>query len=133
MIATATEINPSNETNLLNKSDDQDMEKLDKRFSVEVISYTPNPQTIAWVAMHQDHSEDYVWDTRHNWPEEKECGSYMIKYLLSDGKGHYGPLEHPSIVFAVGNFPHSTMVQSRSHRVGISFVCQLSVYNRTGG
>jgi thymidylate synthase (FAD) len=33
-------------------------------------------------------------------------------------------LEHPQIVFNVGWFPHSTMQQIRTHRVGVSFDCQ---------
>ncbi|MFM7471317.1 MAG: FAD-dependent thymidylate synthase, partial [Nodosilinea sp.] len=37
---------------------------------------------------------------------------------------HYGPLEHPQIVFNVGWFPHSTMQQIRTHRVGVSFDVQ---------
>lgn len=33
-------------------------------------------------------------------------------------------LEHPSIVFNVGYFPHSVMQQARTHRVGVSFDVQ---------
>jgi len=34
------------------------------KFRVEVIKATPNPQQVMWLAMHQDYSEEFVWDKR---------------------------------------------------------------------
>ncbi len=94
------------------------------RFTVEVISQTPNPQQTMYAAMHQDYAEGFVAHDREAWPSEERCGEILVTSLLKGGRGHYGPLEHPQIVFNVGWFPHSTMQQIRTHRVGVSFDVQ---------
>lgn len=97
---------------------------MDDRFTVEVLSQTPNPQQVIYAAMHQDYSESFVWDDRDRFPDETKAGELVVKYLLAGNRGHYGPLEHPQIVLNCGWFPHSTMQQIRTHRVGISFDVQ---------
>jgi len=94
------------------------------RFRVEVITKTPNPQQVIYAAMHQDYTEAFVYDQRDSWPSEEKCGEVIIKRLLAGERGHYGPLEHPQIVFNCGYFPHSVMQQARTHRVGVSFDVQ---------
>jgi thymidylate synthase (FAD) len=94
------------------------------RFTVEVIAQTPNPQQVIYAAMHQDYAEDFVWNERDRFPTEEKCGEVIVKQLLAGNRGHYGPLEHPQIVLNCGWFPHSTMQQIRTHRVGISFDVQ---------
>lgn len=94
------------------------------RFTVEVISQTPHPQQTIYAAMHQDYAEGFVWADRDRFPDEAKCGEVIVKQLLAGNRGHYGPLEHPQIVFNCGWFPHSTMQQIRTHRVGISFDVQ---------
>ncbi len=94
------------------------------KFRVKVISQTENPQQIIWAAMHQDYCEDFVWDFRDNFPDETTAGELIVKHLLMGNKGHFGPLEHPQIIFNVGYFPHSMMQQIRTHRIGISFDVQ---------
>ncbi len=94
------------------------------RFTVEVISQTANPQQTMYAAMHQDYAEGFVAHERDQWPSEARCGDILVTNLLKGGRGHYGPLEHPQIVFNVGWFPHSTMQQIRTHRVGVSFDVQ---------
>lgn len=94
------------------------------RFTVEVIAQTPNPQQAIYAAMHQDYAENFVWDDRDHFPDEAKCGEIIVKNLLAGNRGHYGPLEHPQIVLNCGWFPHSTMQQIRTHRVGISFDVQ---------
>ena len=94
------------------------------RFTVEVISQTPNPQQTIYAGMHQDYAEGFVAHGRDQWPEEEKCGELVVKNLLKGGRGHYGPLEHPQMVLNVGWFPHSTMQQIRTHRVGVSFDVQ---------
>lgn len=96
---------------------------MDERFTVEVISQTPNPQQITYAAMHQDYAEQLVWTDRDQWPEESKCGELVIRNLLQGNRGHYGPLEHPQIVLNFGYFPHSTMQQMRTHR-NVSFDVQ---------
>ncbi|MFE4105707.1 FAD-dependent thymidylate synthase [Almyronema epifaneia] len=94
------------------------------RFRVEVITQTPYPQQAIYAAMHQDYAEAFVADERDRWPDEAKAGDLVIKNLLKGGRGHYGPLEHPQIVLNCGWFPHSTMQQIRTHRVGVSFDVQ---------
>jgi thymidylate synthase (FAD) len=72
--------------------------------------------------MHQDYSERFVYDEPA--PPEDEAGVVTVKHLLAGERGHYGPLEHPSITLNIGWFPHSVMQQARTHRVGISFDVQ---------
>ncbi|MEK0194884.1 MAG: thymidylate synthase (FAD), intein-containing [Oscillatoriales cyanobacterium] len=94
------------------------------KFRVEVISQTPNPQQVIYAALHQDYTENFVFDERDSWPCEAECGEIIVKRLLAGDRGHYGPLEHPQIIFNCGYFPHSVMQQARTHRVGVSFDVQ---------
>ena len=94
------------------------------KFRVEVIAATPNPQQVVWAAMHQDYSEELVWDSRDRFPSETKAGELIVKHLLAGNRGHYGCIEHPQITFNVGFFPHSMMQQIRTHRVGISFDVQ---------
>ena len=98
----------------------------DSYFSVKCLNRTEQPQTLIWQAMHQDYSEQYVCYERP--PCESEAGDIAVKRLLLGGRGHYGPLEHPSITFSVGWFPHSVMQQARTHRVGVSFDVQSMRY-----
>lgn len=95
-----------------------------KRFRVELIAATPNPQQCVYAGMHQDYSEGFVWGDRAEWPDETRAGEICVKRLLSGERGHYGPLEHAQIVLNVGWFPHSVMQQARTHRVGVSFDVQ---------
>jgi thymidylate synthase (FAD) len=94
------------------------------RFTVEVLSQTPNPQQTIYAGMHQDYAEGFVAHERDRWPDEAKCGEMVVRNLLKGGRGHYGPLEHPQMVLNCGWFPHSTMQQIRTHRVGVSFDVQ---------
>ena len=97
---------------------------MDPRFRVDLIAATPNVQQCVYAAMHQDYSEEYVFDDRANWPDESRAGKIIVKRLLAGERGHYGPLEHGQIILNAGWFPHSVMQQARTHRVGVSFDCQ---------
>ena len=99
---------------------------MDQYFRVEVLSRTENPQSLIWWAMHQDYSENFVFD--EDPPSEEQAGHIVVKHLLKGERGHYGPLEHPSITFNVGWFPHDVMQQARTHRVATSFDVQSGRY-----
>ena len=100
--------------------------QIDPRFQVGVLSQTRNPATLCWQAMHQDYSEGWVF---YDEPlSEPDAGDRIVKHLLLGGRGHYGPLEHASITFAVGYFPHSVIQQARTHRVGTSWDVQSMRY-----
>jgi len=96
---------------------------MDPHFRVEVISKTPEPQRVIHAALSQDYAEDFVFDRPQELTED-QCGESVVKNLLKGGRGHFGPLEHPQIVLNCGFFPHSTMQQIRTHRVGLSFDVQ---------
>lgn len=98
---------------------------MDPRFEVAVLARTENPQTVAWLAAHQDYSEGAV--CHEVAPPENECGRRVVKHLLAGGRGHFGPLEHPSITFNVVGFPHDVAVQARTHRIA-SFDIQSQRY-----
>lgn len=97
---------------------------MDKYFRVEVLTKTPNPQQLVWQALHQDYSENFVFDEPV--PSEKKAGEIAINRCLKFN--HWGVIEHPQITFNVGYFPHSTMQQIRTHRTGISVDCQSGRY-----
>lgn len=101
---------------------------MDPYFRIVTIAATPNPQQCIYAAMHQDYSEDFVADSREEWPEEMKAGEICVKRLLSGERGHYGPLEHVQITVNAGWFPHSLMQQARTHRVGVSFDVQSGRY-----
>lgn len=99
---------------------------IDPRFRVETLSRTGSPQILCWLAMHQDYFEGSVID--EDPPTESRAGEIVVRRLLAGERGHYGPLEHPSITLATAGFPHSVMQQARTHRVGISFDVQSMRY-----
>lgn len=98
----------------------------DAYFKAEVLARTENPQTVCWWALHQDYCENFVF--KQEIPTEQRAGEIVIKSLLKNNKGHFGPLEHPQITFNIGWFPHSVMQQARTHRVGVSFDVQSGRY-----
>ena len=100
--------------------------KLDPHQKVEMIRCTPNPQQLVYMGGKNDYSELPIEDTEI--PQEKECGAWVIEQLLANERGHWGPLEHPSITFSCSGFVHNVMVQARTHRVGISFDVQSQRY-----
>lgn len=102
----------------------------DTRMRVEVLRGTPNPQQVAWLAAAQDYSEDNVFDryvTADKLMAESQAGGWVVDTLCK--KGHFGPLEHPQFVFNVIGFPHSSVMQFRTHRTGISFDVQSGRYS----
>ena len=100
--------------------------QLDPLQKVEMIRCTPNPQQLVFMGGKNDYSELPIEDT--NIPQEKESGEWVIEQLLRNGRGHWGPLEHPSITFSCSGFVHNVIVQARTHRVGISFDVQSQRY-----
>lgn len=108
---------------------------MDKHFRVETINRTEDPNRVIYAAMHQDYSEEFVYDELgfpnyqtgieyRDLEAERKLGDLIVKHLLKGNRGHFGCLEHPQIILNCGWFPHSVMQQARTHRVGISFDCQ---------
>lgn len=90
---------------------------------VEVLGAMFKPQQMSWLAAHQDYSSEPVY-LGNNLNLESWYGDRLIQMLLAGGKGHFGCLEHPQIIFNWAYVPHSTMMQARTHRVGVSFDVQ---------
>lgn len=104
------------------------MKICDPYFRVEVLRRTPNPQQLCWLAMHQCYAENAVVDDLRKTPNEQNAGWLIVKHLLLGNRGHYGILEHPQISLNIIGYPHSTMQQLRTHRVGVSFAVQSGRY-----
>jgi len=83
-----------------------------------------NPQRLTYMALHADYSEDYFETTKIS---EKEAGKLVVARLLKGNKGHWGPLEHPSLSMMI-RADHNTMMQLRTHRVGCTFDYQSMRY-----
>lgn len=101
---------------------------MDKLFRIEKIAAIDKPQTAIWAAMHQDYSENFVFDEKDKFPDETRAGELVVKHLLKGNRGHYGPTEGPSITLNAGGFPHSTMQQLRTHRIGLTWDVQSMRY-----
>ena len=93
------------------------------QFRVTTIAATDNPQKVAYLALHQDYSADYVTDTELS---DDECGKVVVDRLLKGNRGHWGPLEHPTITLAI-RCDHHTLMQLRTHR-HLTFDCQSMRY-----
>ncbi|MDE5084423.1 MAG: hypothetical protein O4859_25755, partial [Trichodesmium sp. St18_bin1] len=71
--------------------------KIDKEkgFKVIPLSWTENPQSLVYQAMHQCYSNEIVGEEVLQF-SEKKCGEIAVKRLLAGERGHYGSLEHPT-------------------------------------
>lgn len=100
----------------------------DPYFRVELLHATKRPNLLCYLAMHQDYSEGNVYDDIDKLSKlsEAELGDRIVNKCIKFG--HWGILEHPSISLNVIGFPHSVMVQARTHRVGITFDVQSQRY-----
>lgn len=97
---------------------------LDLYTRVKVLNQTLRPNLLCYMALHQDYSEGAVYDeiVELHQLDEKVLGNRLIKHCVKNN--HWGPTEHPSITFNVIGYPHSVLVQMRTHRIGVSFDCQ---------
>lgn len=96
-------------------------------FRVERVAATECPQQVAFIALHNDYAEDFCPSTDL---DEARCGEIVVERLLKGGRGHWGPLEHPSLTLAL-QADHNTLMQLRTHRVGCSFDYQSMRYSGT--
>jgi thymidylate synthase (FAD) len=100
---------------------------LQPAFKVERVTATECPQQLVYIALHNDYSEDFCSSTTLT---EDRCGQIAVERLLKGNRGHYGPLEGPQLTLAL-QADHNTIMQLRTHRVGVSFDVQSMRY--TGG
>jgi thymidylate synthase (FAD) len=103
-----------------------DLLELDKNLEVVMLQCYPSPEQVIYQAAKGDYSELPIHDVKI--PLSTECGKWIVEHLLSNERGHWGPLEHPAITFSVSGYVHSVMVQARTHRVGCTFDVQSQRY-----
>jgi len=103
-----------------------DLLLLDPRLEVVKLDSYQLTETVIWQAGKGDYSEIPIHHIKP--PSPQECGEWIVKELLANERGHWGPLEHPQITFSVAGFVHSVMVQSRTHRIGTSWDVQSQRY-----
>lgn len=93
-------------------------------FRAERVAATECPQQVIYIALHNDYAEDFCPTT--DLPEDR-CGAIVVERLLAGNRGHYGCLEHPQLTLAL-RADHNTIMQLRTHRVGVSFDVQSMRY-----
>ena len=89
-------------------------------FRAKLVHAYELPQQTIYVALHNDYSEHFEPTT--DLPEDR-CGDIAIKRLLDGKRGHFGPLEHAHLTLLL-QADHNTIMQLRTHRVGLSFDVQ---------
>jgi thymidylate synthase (FAD) len=104
----------------------KDLLELDKNLETVVLQCYPIPEQVIYQAGKGDYSETPIH--HQTIPTPSKCGEWIVEQLLSNERGHYGPLEHPAITFSVSGYVHNVMVQARTHRVGVSFDVQSQRY-----
>lgn len=103
-----------------------DLLNLDKNLQVVFLQRYPIPEQVVYQAAKCDYSETPIHS--QTIPSPSKCGEWIVERLLSNDKGHWGPLEHPSITLSVSGYVHSVVMQARTHRVGVSFDVQSQRY-----
>jgi thymidylate synthase (FAD) len=105
---------------------DHILENAETGFKIRCLAHTESPQTLVYLALHQDYSSDWVGSDKVllNLPSERRCGEIAVNRLLEGNKGEWGCLEHPQITFSLGFVNHGTWQQLRTHRIGVSFDIQ---------
>jgi thymidylate synthase (FAD) len=104
----------------------QDLLELDSNLQVVVLQCYPIPEQVIYQAAKCDYSETPVHEQEI--PLASKCGEWIVERLLSNEKGHWGPLEHPGITFSVSGYVHNVAMQARTHRVGVTFDVQSQRY-----
>jgi thymidylate synthase (FAD) len=103
-----------------------DLLELDKNLQTVMLQCYPIPEQVVYQAGKNDYSETPIHT--QSIPNPSECGEWIVERLLSNDKGHWGPLEHPGITFSVSGYVHNVAMQARTHRVGLSFDVQSQRY-----
>lgn len=95
-------------------------------FKIRPIAKTPYPQTLIYLALHQDYCANWVGSDEEldKVPDEAKCGEIAVKRLIQGQKHHWGCTEHPQISFSCGFINHATWSQATRHRIGVSYDLQ---------
>ena len=71
----------------------KDLLELDKNLEVVILQCYALPEQVIYQAGKNDYSEIPIQNQKI--PSPSECGKWAVEGLLSNEKGHWGPLEHP--------------------------------------
>lgn len=104
----------------------KDLIKLDNNLQCKVLDCYKIPEKTIWQAGKCDYSEEPIHLSET--PLKEDMGKWIVNRLLSNERGHWGPLEHPHITFSVSGFVHNVAMQARTHRIGVSFDVQSQRY-----
>lgn len=97
---------------------------MENPFRAELVHAYELPQQTTFIGLHADYSEGFEPATEL--PEDR-CGEIAVKRLLDGKRGHFGPLEHAHLTLLL-QADHNTIMQLRTHRVGLSFDVQSMRY-----
>lgn len=84
----------------------------DSRFKIAAIAQTPKPQTLIYRGLHQCVSRE----SEAPKISESRCGIVAVDRLLAGGRGHWSPLEHPTLSLQCTGWPFSVVAQLTRHR-----------------
>ena len=104
----------------------KDLLTLDKHLRVVKLNAYENPEQVIWQAGKCDYSEVPIHTVEL--PDPQKCGEWIVDQLLANDRGHWGPIEHPSITLSCSGYVHNVIVQARTHRVGVTFDVQSQRY-----
>lgn len=104
----------------------KDLLELDPYLKTVVLQAYSIPEQVVYQAAKCDYSEIPIHDQEI--PTPSKCGEWIVDQLLTNDRGHWGPLEHPGITFSVSGYVHSVIMQARTHRIGISYDVQSQRY-----
>lgn len=100
---------------------------IDKRFRVETVVSTPEPNKACWIALHQCYSSGAAIDSKLLTTKDEEWfGNKVIEHALS--RGHFSVIQGPSITFNIIGYPHSTIMQYARHRIGTAISVESGRY-----
>lgn len=93
-------------------------------FRVERVAAYECPQQVAYIALHNDYAEEFSPITSL---QEDRCGDIAVERLLKGNRGHFGSLEHSHMTLIM-QADHNSIMQLRTHRIGLSFDVQSMRY-----
>ena len=97
----------------------------DPLMKVHILSSTVEPQKLIWLAAHQCITNEVAIECPLS---EATAGVAVVSHLLAGNRGHYSPLEQPSISLSLSYVPHDCMQQLARHRM-LSFSVQSFRYS----
>lgn len=85
---------------------------------VELVTYTPNPDYVVYLAARTCYSKDIDYNIK-----DKKYNQEQVEKLIDKVKkaGHHSVFEHVSFTFAIKDVSRAFLAQITRHRIGVSF------------